>query len=86
MRTTPRVIFILMQAFLIVRQHETLAQMTVTTWLQELKKKSPNAPLVPIQASKRKPALQVSRHSALKNLCDDRSRPDFVGSSAVGKQ
>ena len=62
-------------------------QMTATTKWQEIKKKTPSTPLQRLQANRRKRAPQVNPTALLKwkHPCDDWSRQNFVGPSAVGK-
>ena len=65
MRTTPRVILNLKQAYSAARLHETLAPKLATTWLQEFTRMSHTAPRVHLQESRQRTALTVNRSSAV---------------------
>ena len=65
-KTTPRVIFNLKQGSLRAKTCKFLAETTARIWWQDFKRKSPTASLERLQASRRKPALQVNSSFSLK--------------------
>ena len=78
MRTTFRVILILMQASSRASQHTTLAQKMATTWRQLFTWKSLTAPPPHLQENKRKrTALPVNRNSAVKTLLRRSKQTNF---------
>ena len=100
MRSTPRVILILKQASSAARLHKTSAQKLaltfwqgfkkrfaiVLTWWQEFKKTISTAPLGLLQEEKEGALHKSATVLQLEHPCNNWSRPDFAGPSAVGEQ